>query len=115
MRFTFSISRMLMAVGLLCATFAIVKPLGAIGILFALPFGVPIALIALIARRHHTKPIIRSIVSCIIGATLGFLFCPKVHPPYEPADAFEYMIVGVIVVWLIGLTIGNHTVSTQAD
>lgn len=106
MSFRFSILRMLLVVAIFAAAAAaFVKLLGLWGIPVAISVAIPPSGIALLAKSGDAALIFRSVVFCGLGAFVGLLFCPAIHPPYEPGDEFRYMIVGSIIGWISGFYI----------
>lgn len=100
---TFGIARLLLAVAIFAVAFQIVRPLGLFGVPVGFFMAIPMSSLLLVARRQHTRAIVRSLVFCGLGALGGFMFCPSIHPPYEPGDEYRYMIAGVIIAWVIGV------------
>jgi hypothetical protein len=95
--FQFSLLRLLLATAVFAAVCGLLRtPV-------AMVPASAIALIALIAKRHHVRYIVRSFLCCAIGVFVAGFFCPAVHPPYEPGDEFRYMMAGAFLGWLAGL------------
>ncbi|MFZ1933627.1 MAG: hypothetical protein WCB27_10340 [Thermoguttaceae bacterium] len=106
MPFRFTIPRLLLVAAVFTAAFWLVKLLGLPwSILAALLVAIPLSGIVLVAKERDAEPIIRLLFYCGLGMFVGWAFCPRVRPPYEPGDEFRSMIIGAvggaIIAWIL--------------
>ncbi len=98
---------MLFAVAVFAAAFAFARLIGVDSIRVPLLIAIPSGCLALLSQRRDFKRILRSFIWTAVGAFTGFLLCPAVSPPYEPGDAFRYMIGGALVGWVVGAVLNR--------
>lgn len=103
MQSSFSITRLLVAVGVCAGAGVITEPLGVSRLLAAAVNGLPIAVIVLIARKRDIWPIVRMLLWCGGGALIAVFFSPAVQRPYDAGDEYIYGIAGAVLAFVTRL------------
>ena len=97
MRYSFSLLRLLLAIGALSAVLALTKPADLTGAVVAFVPGIALAVLVLVATRRDVAGILRSVAYCGTGTALGLLLCPSSRPQYEPPHQLPYGLAGAIL------------------
>ena len=100
----FSLTRLLLAVTAFATAFGAFSYLGFAGIAVSTLIGVSVGAICLIVKPDQIWPMVRTGLITILGGFIGLMFCPMVHPPYNPGDEFGCIGMGGIVGFLIGIS-----------
>lgn len=110
----FSIRRLLLILLIFAVALGNTRRFGPWSIAFAVIAATTLSGIVLIAKGRDAGSIIRSAISCGLGALVGLIFCPPIHPPYEPGDEFRYMMVGAVAGWVVGLAVGRREAAKKS-
>ena len=102
-RFRVSTIRLLIAIAVFAAACVLTWTFVLSRAVFAAFIGGLSAVIALHAEERHIRPLFRMFLTCGVGLLIGLVFCPAVHPPYQPGDEYRYMLLGAIGGWIVGL------------
>ena len=111
----FSITRMLLAVAAFVFAFAAFSRYDVAGIIVSVVVGSCTGLICLIVKPNLIWPMIRTGLLSVLGGFVGRLFCPMVHPPYNPGDELYYIGMGIAVGFVVGGIINTSPAENKTN
>ena len=111
----FSLIRMLLAATAFAAAFGAFSYLGFAGIFASSVVGISVGLICLIVKTDQIWPMLRTGLLTIIGGFIGVMFCPMVHPPYNPGDEFSYIGIGGFIGFFVGISMTSSRQDTHSS
>ena len=98
----FSITRLSLAVPAFVLAFAAFSRYDVAGVIVSVVVGSCTGLICLIVKPNWIWPMIRTGLLSVLGGFVGRMFCPMVHPPYNPGDELYYIGMGIAVGFVVG-------------
>ena len=104
---------MFLAVTAFAIAFGAFSYLGIAGVVVSAVIGISVGVICLIVKPSQIWPMIRTGLITIFGGFVGLMFCPMVHPPYNPGDEFGYIGMGGLIGFVIGISMTASQQSTS--
>jgi hypothetical protein len=108
----FSLARLLLAVAAFAVALGPFCQRGVAGIVVSLVVGLSVGLICIVVKRNQIWPMTRTGLLTVLGGFVGLMFCPMIHPPYNPGDEFWYIGIGGLIGFAIGVSM---TASQQSE
>jgi hypothetical protein len=105
----FSLTRLLIAIGIFAIPLALFSSYGDVGTIVAVIVSSCLLLIALSVQVSHIRPIARILLAAFLGILLGLMIMPG-----KPGDDFRYSIGGLIFGCFCGL-FWNAIISTKNE